>query len=66
MKQYLPAQLDVLYEAIGAQAEHDFLQALQREFPTMGEVERGQIINRWRNLRKKAEARLAEQGVNGR
>lgn len=59
---YLPAQLDVLYQAIGAQAEEDFLQALHREFPTMPEHEKTQILNRWHNLRKKAEQKMAGQG----
>ena len=59
---YLSANLDLLYQAIGQQAEEDFLTALQREFPRMDDLEKEQIVNYWRKLSKKAEARLAEQG----
>lgn len=63
MQQYLPANLDLLYQAIGEQAELDFQQALKREFPHMATEERATILEYWRRLSAKAEARMsAEQG----
>lgn len=66
MSNYNEAGLERLYQAIRAQAEQDFLQAVDRNYPFISSEHRARMLQKYHQLEERAEARMITQQSRGK